>query len=208
MATPKQPINTRPEQAGITLVGVMVAAFILAVGAVAITRLTGGAEKFTGVGREVTVASSLSREGLELIRAVRDSNWFQQDTDSSHWLDHGICTEGSHEITDSNRRLIIDPVIVQSIVGAIAKGEDANLANGNTQLYTNASGAWGHTGTTATAYKRAITIDCSTRNDEPKFITVTSTVTWASRGQNKEVVLKERLYNWLPDRLKINPANP
>ncbi|MBI3256040.1 MAG: hypothetical protein HYZ63_03660 [Candidatus Andersenbacteria bacterium] len=203
MVIPK--LHIKP-QAGISLVGVLVAAFILAVGAIAITRLTSSAEKFTGVGREVTIASSLAREGLELARAVRDNNWFQENTDSTHWLDHGICVEGTSDSTDSNRQVIIDPVIVQAI--SQASDTNRNLTSGNPQLYINEDGTWAHDGTKASPYKRVIAINCSTKNDEPTFITVTSTVTWSSRGQNREVVLKERLYNWLPDRANTNSANP
>lgn len=207
MATPKQHFKYGAST-GISLVGVLVAAFVLAVGAIAISRLTSASERFTGVGREVTVASSLAREGLELVRAVRDNNWFQENTDSSHWLDHGLCATESDDISDTNRTIIIDPAMVRNISLGVQAGQPVSLGSGDPQLYVDNAGRWQHERAVTTPYKRSITLDCSTKNSEPKYITVTSTVTWSSRGQQREVVLAERLYNWLPERLKIKPTSP
>ncbi len=200
------PPSHSKKSAGITLVGILVATFILAAGAIAISRLSGSAEKFTGVGREVTVASSLAREGLELTRAVRDTNWFSSKTGTDAWLNHGLCVNQSGDIADSNHNIIIDPEILKNVYDGIKKDRPIDLADGDEQIYVNAQGAFGHEGINKTPYTRVISLDCSTKNDEPKFITITSTVKWSSRGADREVVLKERLYNWLPTRIKINPT--
>lgn len=203
MATP---LSNSKNSAGITLVGILVATFILAAGAIAISRLSGSAEKFTGVGREVTIASSLAREGLELTRALRDTNWFSSETGTDAWLSHGLCVTQNENIASSNHQIIIDPNIVSSIYDSIAKKEPIDLSDGDRQIYVSKSGAFTHEGGDKTPYTRVITLDCSTKNDEPKYITVTSTVKWNSRGADREVVLAERLYNWLPSRIKINPT--
>ena len=185
--------NFKREQ-GITLVGVLVAAFIVATGVVAVSRLTARAQQFTGVGREITQASSLSREGLELVRAVRDSNWFKQN-DRTHWLDSGICAATGQDFSENNRQLIIDAEMVRQIYSG-----NHQLGPGEAALYLQPSShAWTHDASgQKTPYKRTISIDCSSKNNEPKLITVTSQVTWSSRGQDRQVTLSEKLYNWLP----------
>jgi Tfp pilus assembly protein PilV len=184
------------KSAGITLVGILVATFILAAGAIAVSRLTGSAERFTGVGREITIATNLSREGLELIRAVRDTNWFSDET-ADHWLDRGICSGNGQDSSEKNRQLTIEPDTVRL-------GDTLGL--GDTQLYINSNGAFTHKGGSKTLYKRVVSVDCSTKDDEPQFVTVTSSVTWNSRNLDREVVLKERLYNWLPGQSTPAPT--
>lgn len=182
---------------GFSLVEVLVASFMIAIVVVAVTRLSASAEKFTGVGRETFVATNLAREGLELIRAMRDTNWFTS-TDRTLWLEHGLCSVNGEEFADSNRQLAVDAKSVRAI---------DTLDSGSGQLYIDPQN---HEWTLAssqqvTPYARTIDIDCSTKDNDPPLITVTARVNWNSRGVDREVSVTEQLYNWLPEQRKINP---
>lgn len=52
-------------------------------------------------------------------------------------------------------------------------------------------------GTEPTEFTREVTVDCDNASNDPAFVEVASTVTWQSpTGQNKEVSITEKLYNW------------
>lgn len=175
-------------QRGFTLVGVLVAVIIAAQVVLIVARLMARSEVLLDVSRETVTATGLSREGLELVRTLRDLNWFTHVT-KDEWL-VGICPDTG----SANHQFTIDTAMVR----AQAQVGDAERA----ELFIHANGLWGHTAlanSEPTPYERIISIDCSTAGDELQHVTVTSTVKWQGRqGQERSVVLKEQLYNWIP----------
>lgn len=182
---------------GFTLIEVLVAAFIIATVVVAVSRLLGSAGNITGIGKETFVATSNAREGLELVRAMRDANWFSS-TDRALWLDHGICRNGAATYNDAERQFVIDPAMVR---------HNDEVRSGSGVLYINPlNKEWTHDASDRpTPYSRMISVDCSQAEAEVAKVTVTSKVTWRSRNQDREAVIKEVLYNWLPAQRKIKP---
>lgn len=182
---------------GFTLIEVLVATFIIATVVVAVSRLLSSAENITGIGKETFVATSVAREGLELVRAMRDTNWFS-NTDRALWLGHGICRSGATTYNDANRQFILDPAMVRNL---------DEVRSGSGALYINPlNKEWTHdTSDRPTPYSRMISVDCSQAEAAVVKVTVTSTVTWRSRNQDRQAVIKEELYNWLPSQRKINP---
>lgn len=182
---------------GFTLIEVLVATFIIATVVVAVSRLLGSAEYITGLGRETFVATNVAREGLELVRAVRDTNWFTND-DRALWLDRGICRSGPTTYSDTDRQFVIEPATVRN---------SDEVKTGSGALYINPlNHEWTHEVTDKpTPYSRLISVDCSQVESEVAKVTITAKVTWRSRNQDREAIIKEALYNWLPAQRKINP---
>jgi type II secretory pathway pseudopilin PulG len=174
-------------ETGFTLVGVLVAALILAVVAIAASGIFSSALSTANIARHQFIAVNIAREGLELVHALRDTNWFTQD-DRSHWLDHGLCTDGFNQFTDTNRQFTISPADLQNLNNVHTDSDGAITINGQ-----------------PTPFTRLMSIDCSHKDDAAPFVTVISTVSWEDNNRPHSVVLKETLFNWLPTQLKLNP---
>lgn len=171
-------------QAGISLISVLVALALLATTAIALSRIivtsTGGSR----VSRETFIAAQLAREGLELIQAHRDTNWFKKTPD---WT-ADLCNGGTAPVTvrfDSSMALAGQPEAIDSGTDAI-------------KLYRTSSNQFVHQqgGNTDANYGRYMTIGCENKDADPAYINVTSSVTWQTRGVNHRLDLKERLFNW------------
>ena len=62
---------------GETLVEVLVAVFLLVVGALGAVQLLGNATVNNQLAKERVIATNLAREGLEAVRSIRDTNWLR-----------------------------------------------------------------------------------------------------------------------------------
>lgn len=176
--------SSRFTERGLTVLGVVVSAAILASGIAAALLLVGRTIHIASVGREESQALNLAREGIELVEAVRDNNWF--GSSAVTWTET-LCEEDESFPTD--HQLIIDT------------DDDGTIQidiGGNPQLFVTNNGRLTHqsAGYTPSAYSRQIIIDCSQRGSDPAFITVTSRVTWDRAGQLRTLDIRSRLYNW------------
>ncbi len=181
---------TITSQQGLTLISVLVAVVILSFLSVALAQILTGGEKIADVGRETTVAAAIAREGLELVRAKRDSNWLATDPDVT-WLAGGICEDEETSYFDTERQFTIDlnMVLNNSGVGDVA----------DNTLYIHSNGTWLHeqaSDSEQSLYTRSISVDCSTKQADPPYVEVTSIVRWHSRAKNREIIIKEKLFNW------------
>lgn len=194
---------TSSSHAGLSLIGVLVAVFILVGGAVVGAQLMARTEHTVGIARERFVATSLAQEGLELVQAVRDSNWFTHDAAETGdcattrradgrdecWLENLCDTTG--QSTAAAHQLIIDRDPGSGI--AVVHSPSAQQS----RLYLSPDGRWSHAiGANATPYQRIVTLDCSAQAEPASQVTVTAEVRWNSRQQDRQVVVSERLYNW------------
>lgn len=164
-------------QNGLSILGTLLATFLLASTVAAVSQLVARTQRVSLTSREVFTATTVAREGIELIRAYRDTNWFLKVSDNRAWT-QGLC-DGS-EFT-------LDPGTVRHLNPVGDKDKSA--------LYITPSGDWTHEATTKTTpYKRVLKIDCS---DKDKSVLITSTVTWRGGDrQNHEWQVSERLYDW------------
>ncbi|MEX2054845.1 MAG: hypothetical protein WD972_01560, partial [Candidatus Andersenbacteria bacterium] len=187
---------TSTRNSGMTLIGVLVATLILTSGALAVAGLMAQTEKNSGLSQEKFVAANLAREGLELVQAYRDHNWFA--TPAVPWA-LGICDERSRQ----DYRFTIEPDAGSSY-GILIEPVTTSRSE-ESSLYVTADNEWTHQsgGAEKTAYKRDMVVDCNRQNnpaisDDPAYIVVTAEVSWESRGRNRTVKVYERLFNWLP----------
>lgn len=164
---------------GLSLLGTLLAAFLLTATAVATSQLVARTQRASGSSREALTAIMLAREGLELVRALRDTNWFLSLSDNRQWT-QGLCDQ--EEFT-------LDARAVRNLDGS----GDSEKA----QLYIADNGEWTHEESEkATAFRRSLSIDCS---DQGISLLVTSRVTWPSGGKGERTwIVSERLYDWLP----------
>lgn len=174
------------KQSGLSLLGTLIAVIVLAVVIIAASRLTARTQQAGRISRESFAAATVAREGLELVRAMRDTNWFLKRSDGRHWT-HGLCSNPATGEVASERQFTLDPVTVRRLdpVGDIE----------NALLTISDHGEWTHDPTgQPTMFSRVLSVDCQ---DLDVGIIVTSTVTWtSSTNQARELILRERLYDW------------
>lgn len=177
---------------GFSLLSVLIAAMMVSTGSIAAASLVVRADQVAVQAQERFVAVQIAREGLELVRARRDSNWFGRAGDAARtWMD-GLCEQPVFML-DANMVRTGETVI---------EVDPASTAAGRLYLIpvtAGRGGEWTHQAEVPakpTQYERIISLDCA-RKDEG-VVQVTSLVRWAGRPGQPRVILKEELYDWLP----------
>jgi Tfp pilus assembly protein PilV len=189
-------------QSGQSLVEMIIAIAIILtglIGAIALTisNLTGSAEAGTRV-----VATNLAKEGIEVARNIRDTNWLK----NLAW-DNGL-----YSGTDYTAIAVFNPATKQwsldfspaSVTDAAAK---LYLSTGNLYLQDVNPPAG-----QATLYSRLITLDPICLNGTSKAETITGSacgagetkigirvkaeVAWSQSGRARSLTVEDRIYNW------------
>jgi Tfp pilus assembly protein PilV len=169
----------RGNSPGFSLIGVLFAVIFIAAGSLLMAQLVSRTEHVAGGSEHRFVATQLAGEGIELIRARRDSNWLAGPP--TEWTD-GICAG------DSVYALAVDTDRIE---------EAANSTEGNV-VFTTQAGFFTHavSNNLPTLYKRLVTVDCTVQEER---IALTSRVQWEERGQTQVIELKDTLYDWYRD---------
>lgn len=194
-------------QQGMSLIGVVVALFILVSGALALAALLARTQHTVGLAQEKFIAANLAQEGLELIQAVRDTNWLTHDAAETGecatnrqpsgrdecWLERLCGEDGQSAALDHRISTDTDPAAGITTVHHPTTAQQ--------QLYIGTDDYWSHVPSTRPAvYQRVITLDCSQQSGEPAYVTATSEVVWQSRGEARRVSVMTRLYNWYQEK--------
>lgn len=184
---------------GISLISVLIALALLAATTIAVSRLIVTGSTGSRITRENFVANQIAREGLELIRAQRDTNWFAVSNPKPLWT-KGLCDTGA-----SLETLRFDSRMASREPMAAPQPIDPEVA-ANIKLYRTDDGQLVHDpdGTTETIYSRLLKVDCRKAEavlPDPASIEVTATVSWETRGTPHHLELKEKLFDWF----KITP---
>lgn len=187
---------------GFSLLGVTVAVGILSAGILATTSVMARTENAVGLSRERLVAIGLAREGLELVQAKRDSNWFDQAAGTP-----GV-TSWVSEVCDDPPATDDFMFTIESVPGSTPPLVvlDPTAANYDPKLYLQqTTNRFTHdnngTANEETLYSREIHVDCTFANPadpatEDARIEARAIVSWSSRGEDREVELKTRFYDW------------
>lgn len=162
-------------QKGFTLVEVMVALSIAAVGIIGAYELVNRSLSMSNAAAKRFGAVYLANEGLEMARNIRDTNYLKIYYDGFGNWDDGLadCASGCG--------------------GDYSAGElDSSPSSYNKPLKSS-GGFFGYQGGEATAYKRKITVE--NRGD---YLEVSVEVKWGDGdwGEGDSVVARENLYNW------------
>jgi len=136
------------------------------------------------------VANNLAREGIEVVRNIRDSNWL-----SGQPWDQGLVGNAAiAEFNPANDSWQLD----------------FDYSPGDELLYFSANNVFSHTVSgQQTIYERELNLDniClaagqenirpTCQSGEQKIgLKITSVVKWIERGRNRKVTLEDLLYEW------------
>ncbi len=158
-----------------TLVEALVALTILTVGLVPAFQQASLAVSFSGSIRNLLTASSLAQEGVEVVRAIRDNNWF-----AGQPFDTGL-TGGAASCDSSGCRIQYDSTSPLPL--------DVNPPLKVDQL----SGTYQYDSGTASGFQRKI----MTKKISPHELEVISEVDWTEKSGPKNVSVEYHLYDWL-----------
>lgn len=166
---------------GFTLVETLVAIMVLVVAIVGPLYAVHRSITTSYTARDTLIASALAQEGMEFVRAARDSNYL---VGSSDWL-QGLSTcmvTGAEGPSDYG----CGPDVPS---GAL----QACTSSGCTPLVLDTSYRYRQTGTgTATRFSRKVTI----KNVSATEVVVSVRVSWSTLRIPYSVTVTEHLYNW------------
>ncbi len=194
--------TSNPPESGQSLIEMIIAIAIILTGligalALTISNLSGTQESNTRV-----VASNLAREGIDVVRNIRDTNWLKNLT----W------DAGLYFGTDYTAIAVFNPTLNQWQLNFSPNNIDdaaAKLYRLENNLYIqDISPPEG----VETLYSRLLTLDPICFNsltrvetisggscglgEEKIGIRVKSEVTWIESGRSHKITLEDRLYNW------------
>lgn len=168
--------NRISASAGFTLVEVLVSLALLTTGLVPAFVLASNAVNLSTQIKNSLISANLAQEGVEVVRAIRDSNWFADSLTPLE--DNGLssCAGGCQVQWDS-----VD-------MDNTSKDSPLKLDPKSGMYQYNGSGP-------DSIFRRKITITTVTPGVE---IAVISEVEWTERTSAKKVVIEYHLFNWLP----------
>jgi hypothetical protein len=208
-------------QRGQSLIETIAAIFILTSTLAAGIGLTIYAHTNTRISQNEIVASNLAREGVEVVRAMRDSNWLASDAKGGQW-DLQACSDiggrlcyprvtqqappyTHYNLSSGNHRLIFN-----------SSDQSWTLGNPpNYDLYLQADGTYAHTINGVSTFARMIDITFNsaapyTNQNSNQEMIVKSVVAWRGKGctaftTNQDlltlstpckIVAEEHMTNW------------
>lgn len=210
-------------QSGQSLVELVVAIGVITVGLFSVWNLF--ISNFNGeqeAGARI-LSTNLAREGLEIVKNIRDSNWLaieNNETCSYNGVLYDPCNWDSGLNGDGNG--VIENIFSENVY--IDYSSVNSLTDNKTRIYQNPSGLYSHDSSgRATTYRRLIemkniccadidmdlkcddlSIDFSVKDysitcpaSELKVgLDVKSTVSWVINGQSRDTSVQERIFNW------------
>lgn len=166
-----------------------------------------------------TEATNYAREGLEVVRMIRDSNWLKRDqnqldgSEIAVWDDNGSLTDAIY--TPLGNAAGIHYYVTFNAAGdwqllscaglCTATQKKISLRTQTVSTITSKFATQNFPAGTPTRYSREVTIvahNATSAAPDPSavgsldYLDVTSTVTWSTVTSARAAVLKERLYNW------------
>lgn len=88
-------MKQQSQQNGFTLLETIIAIGIILFGLLSILALSTSSLVVSGVSSDEFLATNFAREGMEIVRSVRDSNWLAYDTDSTTEWNAGLYATGA-----------------------------------------------------------------------------------------------------------------
>lgn len=181
-------MNTTPMR-GFTLVETLVAITVVVTAMVGPLYAVQQSLNASRTAREQLIASSLAQEGVEYVRAIRDSNYlyFLRTGGARSWLAGLDGTGGS--VNCITATCVIDPT--QDMQNAVTRTSTPSpLYLSSTNLYTQVAVV-----PTPTKYTRTVLL--TPVSGSVTEMTVTVVVSWTTKNQTRNVTITERLHNWL-----------
>ena len=155
---------------GTTLVEALVAILILVFGIVPSFAIIFTGNAFSSSVRNNLVASNLAQEGVEVVRAIRDANWFNNQV-----FDVGLL-DGIYRLEWNSDALLLEA--------------------GNPPLKVTPAGLYNYSSGVDTIFRRRIfvtKVDPLGCSCELRIITE---ITWPERNRTKTIQVESHLFNW------------
>jgi len=211
--------NNKDNFNGFTLLGTLFSAFFAIIVIAAIVSLTAQIYNSSRSSKNRFIAVGLAKEGIELVRSMRDSNWlfYQYDSTSGVSLPttqmkwRGDTSGSCSANTSCLRSLCNGTYRVDALTPSGSNFELVSAATTDrTKLKTNGNGFYTYTSGDDTIFSRLITIsgagacgevaDSNVVSTKPNPMVVTSTVYWKDSTSDRTTVLQEALYDWMLQR--------
>ena len=171
-----KPFFSLSNSKGMTLIEAMVAILILSVGLIPVFVVILLANNFSATLKNNLIAANLAQEGIEVVRAVRDANWF---------------TSGGVPFD----RFLVDCGGPTTCIWRVEWSTSGPLLplSSNPVLKIDSSGLYNYTSGTDTLFSRKITI---TKPAPGVELVVLVEVSWPERNRTQIVTAESHLYNW------------
>ncbi len=164
--------SNRFTQSGFTLVEVLVALALLTIALVPIFTLSTNALRLSARISNLFISTNLAQEGIEVVRAIRDADWFQE---LPFGTSLALCATGCTVQYDSS-------------------GPLAGVSVTTPLKLDPATGLYQYTTGTATIFQRASTVT----SISAVHLKVVSEVTWTEQGTERTTTLEYHLFDWFP----------
>ena len=155
-------------QKGISILEVIVAVMIIALGMIGVLSLVIQNVEAQYINKNVLIASGLAQEGLELARNIRDKNWLNE---GSEWDESLTAASGA-------RKFVLD------YLGNMS--EVSGLDDSGTNLTIDSYGFYWRGAGTATKFKRMLTVEKITIAGQDYYLDVKRAIRWSEGLQNDD----------------------
>ena len=152
---------------GFTLIEALVSLMILSVAIIPAYAISTSSVGLAYSIRNSTTASNLAQEGVEVVRAIRDANWF-----SGQAFDYNLPGDGDRYIVSWNS-------------SGVSPWYDVPLK-------MDANGVYNYTSGADSIFQRTITLT----GISSVQLKVESEVTWTERGRAKSIRVESHLFDW------------
>lgn len=200
-------LNKTPHASGYTLLEVIISLSVLVVGIISILTLAVGSLSTTVSALDYLVAANLAREGVELVRNQRDTNWYKGNS-----FDFGLTN-------DAYFTAVIDYNDIDASKNLVFAFVPNNIDSSACRLKRSAGGVYTRDTGANTDYYRLIYLNnvCQNLSADPIVpgnetvkengadcspletkigIDIVSKVKWTTKENPKTVELRDRVYNW------------
>ena len=171
-------------QKGFSVLEVMLAFSVITVGLLGVSSLAIQNAQVQSISKNYLVASMLAQEGLELVRNVRDTNFFRAD--QSYDWEYGQGANSATDIVQDGNYAIDYNLAIDSMPNDLTSDRTRLYLNGG--RYTHQTGA----GSSNTPYRRLIFVT----DHNPDYVEVRVAISWSERGRTHNYEAVTNLYNW------------
>ena len=168
--------NISKTSKGFTLIEALAAVLLLTLGLTPLLMVGSAASNVAFSIQNNVIASNLAQEGIEVVRAIRDTNWVATPV---RGFDASLSPSGV-------------PAFDCTTACLVEWNSDVLLPFLDTPLKIDSNGIYNYTLGTASFFKRKITIT-KPSTVELKII---SEVTWQERARLRKVTIEDHLFDW------------
>ncbi len=174
--------KNKKNQRGLTIIEALVSLVVLSMGLIPALAIISSSIRLSSLIKNNLIAANLAQEGVEVIRSLRDANWFE-DKQFDNNLVGAIGETKTWQVESSTNWGDNVPVAV------LIPDTSPPLK------YDPVKGLYNYTDGVDSDFKREVTVARVVNPCSCELI-VTSKVTWVQQGATKTVLAESHLFNW------------